>query len=66
MSQVLQGMRSIKSYAWEGAFLQQLTGLRSSELSTVEEAARLRAILVAFLGATPAIVSMVGRQEAPT
>lgn len=52
-------MRSIKSYAWEGAFLNQLSSTRASELGTIQEAATLRAILVAFLGATPAIVAMV-------
>jgi hypothetical protein len=56
-------MRSIKSYAWEGAFLNQLSSTRASELGTIQEAATLRAILVAFLGATPAIVAMVRRDR---
>ncbi|EKU21724.1 multidrug-resistance like protein isoform q, partial [Nannochloropsis gaditana CCMP526] len=58
-NEVLQGIRSIKSYAWETPFLKQVEAVRAQELSTIMSAAKLRGVLVAFLGATPSIVSMV-------
>jgi len=58
-NEILQGVRAIKSYNWEQAFLEQLTSVRSKELNAIKQAANTRAILVSMLSAAPSFVAVV-------
>ena len=58
-NEVFQGVRAIKSYSWEGPFVDQLVKIRAEEIRTLKACANVRAILVSMLSASPSIVSVV-------
>jgi len=49
MSEILNGIRIIKYYAWEGAFMEKLTEIRTSELKIIEKSGMLFNTAFAFL-----------------
>lgn len=58
-NEVLQGVRTIKSYNWEKPFAQQLQTQRELEIRALKKEANTRAILLAILSAAPSFVAMV-------
>ena len=58
-NEMFQGIRAIKSYAWEKAFADQLISIRKEEIRTLKACANVRAILVSMLSASPSIVAVV-------
>ena len=58
-SEILQGIRAIKSYNWEQYFKESLSAIREKELSVLAESANIRAILVSVLSAAPSFVAVI-------
>jgi len=59
MNEILQGVRVIKVYAWEGSFLQKLYELRTQELHFVRKAAYTRAWNSTLMQVGPLLMSLV-------
>ncbi|XP_036912752.1 ATP-binding cassette sub-family C member 3 isoform X3 [Sturnira hondurensis] len=58
MSEILGGIKVLKLYAWEPNFLQQVEGIRQSELRLLRRAAYLHAISVFTWHCTPFLTSV--------
>ena len=58
-NEILQGIRAIKSYNWEGPFSLKLQKIRDEELLCLKRSANTRAILVSTLSAAPSLVAVV-------
>ncbi|XP_036912753.1 ATP-binding cassette sub-family C member 3 isoform X4 [Sturnira hondurensis] len=59
MSEILGGIKVLKLYAWEPNFLQQVEGIRQSELRLLRRAAYLHAISVFTWHCTPFLVTLI-------
>eukprot|EP00741_Cyanophora_paradoxa_P011330 tig00020554_g10943.t1 len=57
-NEILQGIRVIKFYAWEGFFREKMDALRAAECRLLLSQANLRALMMFFLVGTPALVSL--------
>ena len=57
-SEVLQGVRAIKSYNWEQPFVQTLAAIRKAELDALKKSANAKAMLTAILSASPSFVAV--------
>ncbi|TCD67438.1 hypothetical protein EIP91_012410 [Steccherinum ochraceum] len=58
-SEVLQGIRLIKYYAWEVFYSHQIGELRKRELKTVRQMALSRSLLIASVTAVPVIAAVL-------
>jgi ABC-type multidrug transport system fused ATPase/permease subunit len=58
-NEILQGVRAIKSYNWERAFVEQLNDIRNQELEAIKASANTKAIFTSILNAAPSVVSAV-------
>lgn len=58
INEALQGIRIIKFYAWEAAFLQRIHALRERELSMLRTKSALKALNAVFLQAAPAFTTI--------
>ncbi|KAJ6578750.1 multidrug resistance-associated ABC transporter [Mycena vulgaris] len=58
-NEVLQGIRLIKYYAWEGFYTHQIGGLREREIATVRKTAIARAALIALVTLIPVLASIL-------
>lgn len=58
MSEILGGIKVLKLYAWEPSFLQQVEGIRQSELRLLRHAAYLHAISIFTWICTPFLVRL--------
>ncbi|KAJ7472999.1 ABC transporter type 1, transmembrane domain-containing protein [Mycena galericulata] len=58
-SEVLQGIRLIKYYAWESFYAHQLGDLQAREIATVRKAAMARSALMAQMQLTPVLASVL-------
>ncbi|KAJ7172563.1 multidrug resistance-associated ABC transporter [Mycena filopes] len=58
-NEVLQGIRLIKYYAWEGFYTHQIGSLREREISTVRKTAIARAGLIALVTLIPVLASVL-------
>ncbi|EMD36548.1 hypothetical protein CERSUDRAFT_115579 [Gelatoporia subvermispora B] len=59
VTEVLQGIRLIKLYAWEGFYVNQVANLRATELKAVRRLAFARASLIAIVSFLPVIASVL-------
>ncbi|RYG70087.1 ATP-binding cassette domain-containing protein [archaeon] len=57
-NEVLQGIRAVKSYNWEGPFKERLQDIRKKEMQLLVAAGRARAVLVSALFAAPSFVAV--------
>eukprot|EP01032_Pedospumella_encystans_P029578 gene29578-33398_t len=57
ISEVIEGIASVKSYAWETAFFQMIRKLRAQETKYIGRSQVIRAINQAFIFCMPALVS---------
>lgn len=58
INEALQGIRIIKFYSWEAAFLQRIHALRERELSMLRTKSALKALNAVFLQAAPAFTTI--------
>ncbi|KAJ7457054.1 multidrug resistance-associated ABC transporter [Mycena latifolia] len=58
-NEVLQGIRLIKYYAWEGFYTHQIGGLREREIATIRKTAIARAGLIALVTLIPVLASIL-------
>lgn len=58
INEALQGIRIIKFYSWEAAFLQRIHALRERELSMLRAKSALKALNAVFLQAMPAFTTI--------
>ncbi|KAJ7746241.1 multidrug resistance-associated ABC transporter [Mycena metata] len=58
-NEVLQGIRLIKYYAWEGFYTHQISSLRTREINTVRKTAIARAALIALVTLIPVLASVL-------
>ncbi|TFK36263.1 multidrug resistance-associated ABC transporter [Crucibulum laeve] len=58
-TEVLQGIRLIKFYAWEEFYTQQVGDLRAKEISTVRKSAIARSALIAVVTFIPVLASVL-------
>lgn len=65
MSEILGGIKVLKLYAWEPSFLQQVEGIRQSELRLLRQAAYLHAISIFTWICTPFLVRLSFRAGLP-
>ena len=56
-NEILLGVRAIKSYNWERAFVDQLNDIRNQELDAIRAAANTKALFTAILNAAPSVVA---------
>lgn len=66
MSEILSGIKVLKLYAWEPSFLQQVEGIRHSELRLLRQAAYLHAISIFTWICTPFLVRISFRAGLPS
>ncbi|XP_066120060.1 ATP-binding cassette sub-family C member 3 isoform X1 [Saccopteryx bilineata] len=59
MSEILGGIKVLKLYAWEPSFVQQVEGIRQSELRLLRQAAYLHAISTFIWVCTPFLVTLI-------
>ncbi|XP_036307045.1 ATP-binding cassette sub-family C member 3 isoform X1 [Pipistrellus kuhlii] len=59
MSEILGGIKVLKLYAWEPSFLEQVEGIRHSELRLLRQAAYLHAISIFTWICTPFLVTLI-------
>eukprot|EP01129_Flabellula_baltica_P009720 TRINITY_DN4019_c0_g1_i1.p1 TRINITY_DN4019_c0_g1~~TRINITY_DN4019_c0_g1_i1.p1 ORF type:complete len:1462 (+),score=305.81 TRINITY_DN4019_c0_g1_i1:37-4422(+) len=59
LSEVFQGIRVIKFFAWESSFIEKITGIRNDEMETLKKSAFVRAFFVFFWGCTTLIISSI-------
>ncbi|XP_035889629.1 canalicular multispecific organic anion transporter 2 isoform X2 [Phyllostomus discolor] len=59
MSEILGGIKVLKLYAWEPSLLQQVEGIRQSELRLMRRAAYLHAISILIWNCTPFLVTLI-------
>ncbi|XP_078519306.1 multidrug resistance-associated protein 1-like isoform X2 [Lissotriton helveticus] len=58
MNEILQGVKVLKLYAWENAFLKKVQAVRQQELKFIKQAAIILAAACAVFMATPFLVSL--------
>lgn len=58
MSEILSGIKVLKLYAWEPSFLEQVEGIRQSELQLLRKGAYLQAISTFIWICTPFLVRL--------
>ena len=58
-TEVLQGIRAVKSYSWEAPFASELMRLRSQELRAWQMSANALSLITAVLSAAPAVVAAI-------
>nr|KAF6308676.1 ATP binding cassette subfamily C member 3 [Pipistrellus kuhlii] len=66
MSEILGGIKVLKLYAWEPSFLEQVEGIRHSELRLLRQAAYLHAISIFTWICTPFLVRLSFRAGLPS
>ena len=59
MNEILQGIRVLKVYAWEGSFLQKLMGIRLEEIRFVRKVVYLRAWNSTLMQASPILMALL-------
>ncbi|XP_031208632.1 canalicular multispecific organic anion transporter 2 [Mastomys coucha] len=59
MSEILNGIKVLKLYAWEPSFLEQVEGIRQSELQLLRKGAYLQAISTFIWVCTPFLVTLI-------
>lgn len=59
MSEILNGIKVLKLYAWEPTFLEQVEGIRQSELQLLRKGAYLQAISTFIWVCTPFMVTLI-------
>lgn len=59
MSEILNGIKVLKLYAWEPSFLEQVEGIRQSELQLLRKGAYLQAISTFIWICTPFLVTLM-------
>lgn len=59
MSKILNGIKVLKLYAWEPSFLEQVKGIRQSELQLLRKGAYLQAISTFIWICTPFLVTLI-------
>ena len=59
MNEILQGIRVLKVYAWEGSFLQKLMNIRLEEVRFIRSAAKMRAWNMTIMQASPILMSLL-------
>ena len=57
MNEILNGIKVLKFYAWEGSFMQRVTKFRSTELSALTKEAYLSGMLVFTYSCSPFLVA---------
>lgn len=57
MSEIIDGISSVKGYGWEQPFISMILGIRDNELSNVLRAQRLRAINYALYFCSPHVTA---------
>lgn len=58
-TEVLQGIRLIKLYAWEDFYTQQIGNLRSKEISTIRKSAVARSTIIGLMTFIPILASVL-------
>ncbi|KAJ1097026.1 hypothetical protein NDU88_002155 [Pleurodeles waltl] len=58
MNEILQGVKVLKLYAWENAFLKKVQAVRQQELKFIKQAALVLASVLAVFMAVPFLVSL--------
>ncbi|KAJ3982865.1 multidrug resistance-associated ABC transporter [Lentinula detonsa] len=58
-TEVLQGIRLIKSYAWEGFYVSQIYNFRKQEVARIRTASIARAALIALVTFIPVLASVL-------
>lgn len=58
MNEILNGIKVLKLYAWEPSFLEQVEGIRQSELQLLRKGAYLQAISTFIWICTPFLVRL--------
>jgi ATP-binding cassette subfamily C (CFTR/MRP) protein 1 len=58
MNEILNGIRVLKLYAWEMAFIRSITAIREKELKYIRQKAIVSAISNIFWTFTPILVRM--------
>ncbi|XP_069503213.1 multidrug resistance-associated protein 1-like isoform X2 [Ambystoma mexicanum] len=59
MNEILQGIKVLKLYAWENAFLKKVQDVRQLELKVIKRAALILSAAVAAFLATPFLVTLI-------
>ncbi|KAG5182090.1 hypothetical protein JKP88DRAFT_349004 [Tribonema minus] len=59
VNEMLQGIRAIKFYNWEGPFKNKIESIHNKELDILTRSVQLRSALVSVLSSTPAFVVVV-------
>ena len=59
MSEILQGMRVVKLYAWEAHFTERINAIRVLELRSLKGRKYLDALCVYFWATTPVLISIL-------
>ncbi|KAJ4474268.1 multidrug resistance-associated ABC transporter [Lentinula aciculospora] len=58
-TEVLQGIRLIKAYAWEGFYVSQIYNFRKQEVARIRTASIARAVLIALVTFIPVLASVL-------
>ncbi|KAF9447357.1 multidrug resistance-associated ABC transporter [Macrolepiota fuliginosa MF-IS2] len=58
-TEVLQGIRLIKFYAWEAFYTHQIGDLRTREINTIKKQAIARSVLMAFVTFVPVLAAIL-------
>ncbi|XP_050012615.1 ATP-binding cassette sub-family C member 3 [Alexandromys fortis] len=59
MNEILNGIKVLKLYAWEPSFLEQIEGIRQSELHLLRKGAYLQAVSTFIWVCTPFLVTLI-------
>ena len=59
MNEILNGIKILKFYAWEKAFLEQVLGYREKELNALKKSQVLYSISIASFNSSSFLVSIV-------
>ncbi|KZP34073.1 multidrug resistance-associated ABC transporter, partial [Athelia psychrophila] len=57
--EVLQGIRLVKSFAWEGFFTEEVNDLRTREIATIKKSVVARSALIAFVTFVPILAAVL-------
>ncbi|KZS90158.1 multidrug resistance-associated ABC transporter [Sistotremastrum niveocremeum HHB9708] len=58
-TEVLQGIRLLKYYAWEAFYADKIAGVRKSEINTIKITAFARALMISFVTFIPIMASIL-------
>lgn len=58
-TEVLQGIRLLKYFAWEGFYMDEITGLRRKEIKTLKVMALARASMISMMTLIPILASVL-------